>query len=272
MVPLSRPKSSFEDSNFGKRILSAAIAGPIALGAVILGSPYVDIISLALLGILLWEWSRMSRLPWSHPMNGVVIVLLGSVMFGPGTFLPAFCIVSAGILYTIFYHHQIGARFTPSLILLVGPLYVGVGMAAILSMAKFNPLLLLWALMIVWATDTGAFVVGSLLGGPKLAPSISPRKTWAGLIGGSLVGSALGFSIAPYCQLGIENPISLICLTIVVTLVGHTGDLLESAAKRLFKVKDSSHIIPGHGGLLDRIDSLLLVAFFLIILKFFKIF
>ncbi len=272
MVPLSPPKSSFEENNFGKRVLSAAIGGPVAVGAVILGSPYVDILAIILSGILLWEWSKMSGLPLSHPMNGMVTVLLGWVMVGSGAFLPALGIIVIGILYTLFYHYQLGARFIPSIILLSGPLYIGIGMAANLSLAKFTPLTLLWALLIVWATDIGAYIVGSLIGGPKLAPRISPGKTWSGFIGGSMLGSALGVTIALPCQIGIENQAFLLGLTLMITFVGHAGDILESAAKRLFNVKDSSRIIPGHGGLLDRMDSLLLVALFLVTIQFFKVF
>jgi phosphatidate cytidylyltransferase len=272
MVPLSRPKSSFDENNFGKRVLSTAIGGPIAVGAVILGSPYVDVLAILLSGILLWEWSKMSGLPLSHPMNGMVAVLLGWIMVGSGAFIPTLCIIGVGILYTLFYHYQLGARFIPSVILLSGPLYIGLGMAANLSLAKFAPLTLLWALLIVWATDIGAYVVGSLIGGPKLIPRISPGKTWSGFIGGSMLGSALGVALAPTCQIEIHNPVFLFSLTLMITFVGHTGDIIESAAKRLFNVKDSSHIIPGHGGLLDRMDSLLLVALFLIILKFFSVF
>lgn len=272
MVPLSRPKSSFDENNFGKRVLSTAIGGPIAVGAVILGSPYVDVLAILLSGILLWEWSKMSGLPLSHPMNGMVAVLLGWIMVGSGAFIPTLCIIGVGILYTLFYHYQLGARFIPSVILLSGPLYIGLGMAANLSLAKFAPLTLLWALLIVWATDIGAYVVGSLIGGPKLIPRISPGKTWSGFIGGSMLGSALGVALAPTCQIEIHNPVFQFSLTLMITFVGHTGDIIESAAKRLFNVKDSSHIIPGHGGLLDRMDSLLLVALFLIILKFFSVF
>jgi len=272
MVLLSPPESNLVQTNFVKRTLSAAIAGPVAVGAVLLGSPYVDILALVLLGTLLWEWSKMSDLPLSHPINGVIIFLMGWSLFGTGTFLPAFALMSAGFLFILFYHYQIGARLIPSLILLSGPVYIGLGMASISNLAKFNPLTLLWALAIVWSTDTGAYVVGSLIGGPKLVPRISPGKTWSGFIGGSMLGSALGVTIAPYCQIPIENPMILLGLAILSTFVGHTGDILESAAKRLFKVKDSSRIIPGHGGLLDRIDSLLLVALFFIILKFFGIF
>ena len=87
-----------------------------------------------------------------------------------------------------------------------------------------------------------------------------------------MIGSALGVTLAPTCQIEIHNPVFLFSLTLMITFVGHTGDIIESAAKRLFNVKDSSHIILGHGGLLDRMDSLLLVTLFLIILKFFSVF
>lgn len=258
--------------NFGKRTASTAIGAPLAVGAVMLGSPYVDGLAIILLAILLWEWSKMSGLPLSHPINGVVGVLLGWEIFGSSSALLAFSIILIGLLGIALYHYKLGTRLVPSLILLAGPLYIGMGMAAVLNLAKFTPLLLLWILLIVWATDIGAYVVGTLVGGPKLAPRISPGKTWSGLIGGSMIGASLGITIAPYCQTGIESFWFLFGFTIMITFVGHTGDILESAAKRLFKVKDTSQIIPGHGGLLDRLDSLLLVALFLSIIKFFEVF
>jgi phosphatidate cytidylyltransferase len=272
MVLLSPQESNLANTNFIKRTLSAAIGGPIAVGAVILGSPYVDSMAFILLGILLWEWSRISRLPLSHPINAVIVLLMGWSIFGTGTFLPAFLVMGAGFFFILFYHYQLGAKLIPSIILLSGSIYIGFGMTSILNLAKFSPLTLLWALAIVWSTDTAAYVVGSLMGGPKLVPRISPGKTWAGFIGGSMIGTALGITLAPYCQIPLKNNFTLLFLTLLTTFVGHTGDILESAAKRLFNVKDSSHIIPGHGGLLDRIDSLLLVALFFIILRFFNIF
>ncbi len=272
MVPLSPPANNLVKSHFGKRIVSAAIGGPLVVGAVILGSPYIDILAVFFLCILLWEWSKMSGLPLTHPLNGMIVFLIGWAIFGTGTFLPAFCLMLAGFSFICFYHYQIGAKLIPSLILLSGPFYIGLGMTAILNLSKFHPLTLLWALMVVWATDTGAYIIGSLIGGPRLVPRISPGKTWAGFIAGSMLGSALGVTIAPYCQIGIKNQTFLLTLTLLTTLVGHSGDILESAAKRLFNIKDSSRIIPGHGGLLDRMDSLLLVALFLTLLKFFKLF
>lgn len=272
MVQSSPQRSNFDQTNFIKRTLSAAIGAPIAVGAVILGTPYIDVLSVIFLGIILWEWSKISKLPLSHPINIVVLLLMGWAIFGTGTFLPGFILMLASFSFILLYHYQLGAKLIPSIILLSGPIYIGAGMTAILNLAKNDPLALLWALAIVWATDTSAYVVGSLIGGPKLVPSISPGKTWAGLIGGTMFGSALGITIAPYCHIAVQDQILLFTLAILTTLVGHTGDILESAAKRLFKVKDSSNIIPGHGGLLDRIDSLLLVALFFAILRFFKVF
>ncbi|MBM3468241.1 MAG: hypothetical protein FJX71_02265 [Alphaproteobacteria bacterium] len=272
MVQLSPQRNNLIESNFGKRTLSAAIGGPLAIGMIILGSPYVDIFAALLLGILLWEWSKMSGLPLLHPISAVVWGLLAWFIFAPGAYLSAISFVVIGLLFTAFYHYQVGARLVPSLILLSGPIYIGLGMTMILFFSKTVPLILLWSLMMVWATDTGAYVVGSLLGGPKLIPRISPNKTWSGFIGGSMFGSAVGMTLAPYCQVPLENQVHLFCLSLLITFVAHIGDILESLAKRIFKIKDSGHIIPGHGGLLDRIDSLLLVALFLGVLKFANIF
>jgi phosphatidate cytidylyltransferase len=272
MVPLSphsNPQYAYP-SNLGKRTLSTVIGGPLAIGAIILGSPFVDVLALLLLGLLLWEWSTMSGLPLFHPMNTLAAVLLIWISLAPQTGLPPALVPSLiilfGLTYTAFYHHHVGARLLPSLILISGPLYIGLGMAAILTLGKTNSLLLLWGLLIVWATDTGAYIVGSLLGGPKFAPRISPGKTWSGVVGGSMIGTATGLTIAPYCQIVFKDPLLLLGLTFFLTIVSHSGDLLESKAKRVFNAKDSGNLIPGHGGIMDRLDSLLLVAFFLLIL------
>lgn len=272
MALLSPPKSNLSDNNFSKRVLSGAVGGPIAVGAILLGFPYIDMLAAFLLFALLWEWSKMSGLPLLHPINGVASVLLAGIILGNNAVLPMGYLALSGLFYITYYHYRIGAKPLPSLILLSGPLYITFGIMACLSLAKGAPLTLLWVLLVVWATDIGAYAIGNIVGGPKLAPRISPGKTWSGFIGGSMAGSALGITLAPYCQLPFQNDALLLGLTVGVTLAGHAGDLLESAAKRLFNVKDSSHLMPGHGGLLDRIDSLLLVAPFLILLKFFKVF
>ncbi len=110
----------------------------------------------------------------------------------------------------------------------------------------------------VWGADTFAYFAGRLIGGPKLAPRISPKKTWAGYIGG-LVGAAVISSALVY-WLGYRPGVYFIALTLVLATVSQIGDLLESMLKRRFDVKDSGALIPGHGGVLDRIDGLIAVC------------
>jgi phosphatidate cytidylyltransferase len=106
--------------------------------------------------------------------------------------------------------------------------------------------------LVVWASDIGGYVAGRSLGGPKLAPRISPNKTWAGAIGGFAASLA---AAAAWSFAGAGGLSAMLALAAVLSVVSQLGDLLESAVKRHFGVKDSSHIIPGHGGLLDRLDG-----------------
>ena len=116
---------------------------------------------------------------------------------------------------------------------------------------------ILWVLACIWATDIGAYFVGRTAGGAKLAPSISPGKTWSGLIGGmawaAVASAAVGYAF------GLGETVHLAIAGAALAIVGQAGDLLESAAKRRAGVKDSGRLIPGHGGLLDRIDGLMAV-------------
>ncbi len=117
----------------------------------------------------------------------------------------------------------------------------------------------LFVLVVVWASDIGAYMVGRLVGGPKLAPMISPGKTWSGAVGG-LVSAVLGSAVVANCVVAEFSAFHVIASAIVLGVISQSGDLLESGLKRHFGVKDSGRIIPGHGGLLDRLDALLAVA------------
>jgi phosphatidate cytidylyltransferase len=119
---------------------------------------------------------------------------------------------------------------------------------------------ILWILACVWATDIGAYFVGSYAGGARLAPSISPSKTWSGLIGG-MCASAV---VSALCGLAFSAGSTLVLATtgIGIAVVAQAGDLLESSAKRRAGVKDSGNVIPGHGGVLDRVDGLIAALVF----------
>lgn len=125
--------------------------------------------------------------------------------------------------------------------------------------------LIYWLLFLVWSTDSAAFVGGRLLQGPKLAPSISPNKTWSGFVVGMAVGTAVGYEASFWL---IPDGFSLWEIAFFV-LIAQMGDLLESQAKRWSHIKNSSSLIPGHGGVLDRLDSLLAVSFALFLWQVF---
>lgn len=139
-----------------------------------------------------------------------------------------------------------------------GVVYCGLPVLA-LTLIRRRPdglALALWVMALVWACDTGAYLVGRALGGPKLAPAISPSKTWSGLAGG--VGAATLFALALRAAHGL--PSQLVLATPVLAVLAQLGDLFESGLKRRAGVKDSGSVLPGHGGVLDRLDGLIAVA------------
>jgi phosphatidate cytidylyltransferase len=137
--------------------------------------------------------------------------------------------------------------------LIIGLFYISLPCLALLSLRAnptFGKEILFWLLSIVWAADTGAYIFGRLIGGLKLAPVISPNKTWAGFIGGIILASIFGSLIA--LLLMLEASITMLALSAFIGALSQIGDLVESWFKRYFEVKDTGNIIPGHGGLLDR--------------------
>lgn len=142
--------------------------------------------------------------------------------------------------------------------LAAGAVYVGLPVLALLLIRRQEGgiLFTLWALALVWVCDIGAYLAGRTIGGPKLAPRISPNKTWAGLIGGVALASLFGLAMHLYFGL----PWRLTLATPALAVVAQAGDLFESAMKRRAGVKDSGTILPGHGGVLDRLDGLVPVA------------
>ena len=145
--------------------------------------------------------------------------------------------------------------------LVFGVVYLaGSGFALVyLRMLPGTGMGLVWFLLaVVWATDIGAYVAGKRIGGPKLAPVISPNKTWAGLFGGMALAVAFGYGVA--AALGARLPQIAALIALPLAVAAQAGDLLKSVLKRRAGVKDSGRLIPGHGGMLDRIDGLVCAA------------
>jgi phosphatidate cytidylyltransferase len=149
-------------------------------------------------------------------------------------------------------------RHRPSILLLLAGLsYILLAVVAVVWLRRSGWENLLLVLLVVWATDIGAYLVGRLLGGPRLAPRISPGKTWSGAAGGFGCALAVGLGAA---SLGQSSPGPALAVAAGLSIAAQAGDLLESGMKRHFGVKDSGRLIPGHGGLLDRLDGLLAAA------------
>lgn len=239
------------------RILSALVLAPLVLLAIYFGGFWFAALVCLAAGLMGWEWARMcnsGRLDWSGTLVIAVLSLVTPVfLFTPSPAALSFVLLGAVVALSA------GALRGEKLNvwLLPGTVYIGLACLAFLwlrSVPAEGRNLVFWLLAVVWATDIGAYFAGRGIGGPKLAPKISPNKTWAGLLGGMLAAALIGV-VAAGLQGG--DVILLVAGGMVLAVVAQGGDLLESWCKRRFGVKDSSHIIPGHGGILDRVDGLL---------------
>lgn len=143
--------------------------------------------------------------------------------------------------------------------ILLGAFYVGMGFHFLIETRNDGIEWIVYCLLVVWTTDSGAYFVGRKFGKNKLWPEISPKKTIEGFVGGIVIAVIFAIGLQ-YIQPIMSSFVSLILITIVASIMGQMGDLVESAIKRHYNVKDSGNILPGHGGILDRFDSLLFVV------------
>lgn len=249
----------------GARVASAAVMGPATVAAAYAGSPWFPLLILVLLALMSWEWSRLCdagrfRGPgWLLAGGGIATVVC--VLAGRAELAIPASLVAAVL---VFAAARLGARPAGEAApgwLAAGPLYLALPAAALLWLRQDPEAgrgLVIWLLAVVWATDIAAFFAGRAIGGPRLAARISPNKTWSGacggIVGAVLVGAALCGVLLPA---GLAWAVAAAASVAVAAIV---GDLFESAAKRRFRVKDASGLIPGHGGVLDRVDGLLTAA------------
>jgi phosphatidate cytidylyltransferase len=239
------------------RIASALVLAVVAFGLAFAGLlPFAALVLVVALAMS-WEWSRLVRgdgFDLTLAVHGlcvavaVVLAAAGFVALGVAVLLIGTIIVLA---------LEFGAHPVVSA---AGVMYAGLPAVALLWLRSSEPLgftAILFIVVIVAVTDTAAFLAGRLIGGPRLAPRISPNKTWSGLTGGVLAATlaAAVFAIA----LG-NPPLPVALAGLLMALVAQAGDLGESALKRAFGAKDASHLLPGHGGFMDRMDGLVAVS------------
>ena len=193
----------------------------------------------------------------------LAVPVIAAVYFGPPWFT-ALIIIAAALMGWEWVRMS---RAQP-LWLIIGAIYIALPCGALIWLRGTDDagmVTVAWLLAVVWSADIGAFIAGRTLGGPKLAPRISPKKTWSGFIGGVTLAAAVAAGAALIWEGG--DAITLALWGLVIAVASQICDLIESAAKRHFDVKDSSNLIPGHGGVLDRVDALILAAMALAALK-----
>lgn len=244
------------------RLLSALVLAPPVLAAFYLGTPYLEAVVVLAAAILAWEWAGLCGPGRLDAAGAVMIVFtLATVALVAGR-TPPFVPLAVGLAGCLAMLMAAG-RGRRGLWYLGGACYVAVCCASLLWLHEARPdgsaLAMFWLLLTVWATDSFAFLVGRAVGGPKLAPRISPRKTWAGLLGGVAAAMGVGAGVAIVAGPPLWWP-QLAGLSGILALVAQCGDLAISVVKRQFGAKDSGALIPGHGGLFDRVDGLMAAA------------
>jgi phosphatidate cytidylyltransferase len=267
-------------TELARRAVVALLGAPIALWILWLGGAPLATLAGALSGIAAWEYYRLARAGGGTPMNVVGIVLSALIPIAVHaqhlgvyalplvvwTLVPLF-VLALSIWLRGVDGKPLGAAATT----IFGALYTGGTLSYVYALRYFGyavgdaagALVVIMPVVLTWASDTGAYFAGRLIGGPKLIPSVSPAKTISGAVGAvvATVGACAAFVhflLKPHAQLAF-SPTGLIVFAVGISVAAQIGDLAESLLKREAGVKDSGSLFPGHGGVLDRLDSLFFV-------------
>ena len=245
----------------GLRILSAIVLAAIVLSATWLGGIVFRFVAVAIALLVYYEWSTMTRLAEAdfraNALGWLAVVIVGGLVL-LGDLESAFVTLGVAALVALVYVAVVrSGGWLAGGIVYAG--LTGLSLAAIRGADTSGLIAMLFVFAVVWATDILAYFVGRAIGGPKLAPRISPGKTWSGAIGGTI--SAVVAGMAVYLVYFPMKTLWVPAIALVLSVFSQVGDLFESFIKRRFGVKDSSHLIPGHGGVMDRVDGLVFACF-----------
>ncbi|MGW5960795.1 phosphatidate cytidylyltransferase [Methylorubrum thiocyanatum] len=260
-------RAPFANREFGLRVASALVLGAAVLGTLILGGWAFAAVWLIAGIVGAAEWLAMTRSEPLAPLLGLtgatLFALLAAVLVGAPLWVPVLVLL-AGSLGLFALGHGPGRRKP------VWGLLGGAVVALVPTLLRLDPEIGIvgpaWMFAVVWSTDSVAYFTGRLIGGPKLMPRVSPKKTWSGALGGlfaGIVGGTLTVLVARDHGWDALPAISLPLVAAVsglASILSMAGDLVESALKRRYGVKDSGRSIPGHGGVMDRLDGFFAVA------------
>ncbi|WP_100641079.1 phosphatidate cytidylyltransferase [Marinobacter salexigens] len=253
------------------RIITALILAPIAIGGIFFLPPAgFALFTAVLITLGAWEWGNMSgieRQPGRITYAAVIAVILYSLVDVPAVPVLWLALLWWVVCFMLVRSYpaasdrwgSVPVRSLMGMLVLV-PAWVGLNH---LRSAGFqfgaidnNLLVILYVFCVVWVADIGAYFSGRAFGKAKLAPRVSPGKSWAGVYGGLLAVAVLAVAASVYASASLSETLMLVGATLITGLVSVLGDLLESMLKRFRGIKDSSRLLPGHGGIMDRIDSL----------------
>lgn len=247
--------------SFTQRLIVTLVLVPSVVYCIIKG--YTTTYLLALLGsaLLSWEWASMVKnaRPAFYAVTYFFVAVTAVALGSPEAFV--FSMVVA-LALAFFKSKNEDHRW----LLLLGIPYISLGLGAIIEIyTLYGPQMVLWFMFVVWGVDIGGYIFGCSIKGPKLAPKISPNKTWAGLFGGILLAVAVSYGVCWYFD-ALPVVKSYMIMSGIIAVIAQIGDLIESAIKRHLGLKDSSNLIPGHGGIFDRVDGLIFAAPFALLM------
>lgn len=251
------PSAPRANSELRLRVASALVLGALILLVTLWGGWPFRLVWILVAGLVAYEWLAIAGRGNAIPA-GIGVVAAGLAL----TYSPASAAALAG---TAAAAALLGALATPFVRSRLALELCGVAYAlafalvtpALRDLPGIGLALILWSFAVVWLTDIAAYFTGRKLGGPKLMPAVSPKKTWSGAIGGAIAGMVGGYLVwrlMPALQ-GVTAAGPVVAASLAGSIVSQAGDLFESSLKRRFDAKDSSKLIPGHGGFLDRLDG-----------------
>ena len=263
-TPVSRTRSSFADLR--ARILSAIVLGIAAIGTLLLGGLPFVLFWLAAALAMNWEWQRMvdaTRVVHRTVAGGAALCIAAALCVQLAPDLAALVILVGAIVVALIAAK--GRRLWAG----AGVIYAGALIVAVLTIRPalasslerpFDLRTIVWLFAVVWGTDVTAYFGGRLIGGAKVWPAVSPGKTWSGTLVGIACGALAGLVVAIINPVMAISPWPVLGVGLLAGIAAQVGDFLESGVKRRFGVKDSSGLIPGHGGVMDRLDGFVAAA------------
>jgi phosphatidate cytidylyltransferase len=258
---LTLARESFAD--LATRMATGAVLAVVGLAAVWAGGWWFSGLVVVIVATLVWELVRMLGGGGKRALGlgGLAAVaILAAKLLPPGIALPVLLAVAISGIGLLERNRTLFVVMTTVILL--------AGFGLILHRDEFGLTWMLWLVLLVAATDTLGYFAGRVLGGPKFWPAVSPKKTWSGTIAGWVGAGLIGWAFMSLTGTGVE----LIGISVALSMASQMGDIAESAVKRRMGVKDSSNLLPGHGGVYDRFDGLLGAAFLLVIVESFTAF